>query len=130
MKKILLLFVSFCIIGCYSVERECQDFHTGTYQFQQIIGDQLQTSTFLRSKDIEVEYFESKVDSASIRWINPCECVLTKLNPSSNQDKRPIAIKIISTSENAYVFEYALVGDQKNKQRGVVQKISDELIAP
>ena len=118
------------MIGCYSVERECQDFHTGTYQFQQIIGDQLQTSTFLRSQDIEVEYFESKVDSASIRWINPCECVLTKLNPSSNQDKRPIAIKIISTSENAYVFEYALVGDQKNKQRGVVQKISDELIAP
>jgi hypothetical protein len=118
------------MISCYSVERDCQDFHTGTFQFQQIIGDGLHTSTFLRTQDLEVEYFKSNIDSASIRWINPCECILTKLNPISNQDKRPIAIKIISTSEKEYVFEYAIVGDQKNKQRGVIQKISDELVTP
>lgn len=118
------------MISCYTVERDCQDFHTGTFQFQQIIGDELQTSTFLRTNNLEVEYFKSNIDSASIRWINPCECILTKLNPISNQDKRPIAIKIISTSEKEYVFEYALVGDQKNKQRGVIQKISDELVRP
>ena len=100
-------------IGCYNVERNCNDFHTGTFQFQQIIGDQLQTSTFLRTESLEVEYFNTKVDSASIRWINDCECVLTKLNPKSNQDKRPINIKIISTKENEYVFEYALVGNQR-----------------
>lgn len=130
MKKTSLLLLCTLIISCYTVERDCQDFHTGTFQFQQIIGDELQTSTFLRTKDLEVEYFKSNIDSASIRWINPCECILTKLNPISNQDKRPIAIKIISTSEKEYVFEYALVGDQKNKQRGVIQKISDELVRP
>ena len=130
MKKIFLLLLFTLMISCYSVERDCQDFHTGTFQFQQIIGDELHTSTFLRTQDLEVEYFKSNIDSASIRWINPCECILTKLNPISNQDKRPIAIKIISTSEKEYVFEYALVGDQKNKQRGVIQKISDELVTP
>ncbi|MDG1053252.1 MAG: hypothetical protein P8O78_01315 [Flavobacteriaceae bacterium] len=130
MKKIFLLLLCTLMISCYSVERDCQDFHTGTFQFQQIIGDELHTSTFLRTQDLEVEYFKSNIDSASIRWINPCECILTKLNPISNQDKRPIAIKIISTSEKEYVFEYALVGDQKNKQRGVIQKISDELVTP
>lgn len=130
MKKTFLLLLCTLLISCYTVERDCQDFHTGTFQFQQIIGDELQTSTFLRTKDLEVEYFKSNIDSASIRWINPCECILTKLNPISNQDKRPIAIKIISTSEKEYVFEYALVGDQKNKQRGVIQKISDELVTP
>ena len=130
MKKILLLLLSSLLMSCYNVKRNCQDFHTGTFQFQQIIGDQLQTSRFLRTDSLEVEYFNTQVDSASIRWINPCECVLTKLNPTSNQDKRPIAIKIISTSQKEYVFEYSLVGDQKNKQRGKIQKISDDLLYP
>ena len=130
MKKILRLLLSSFLMSCYNVERNCQDFHTGTFQFQQIIGDQLQTSRFLRTDSLEVEYFNTQVDSASIRWINPCECVLTKLNPISNQDKRPIAIKIISTSQKEYVFEYSLVGDQKNKQRGTIQKISDDLLYP
>ena len=130
MKKIFYLLGAIGCIGCYNVERNCNDFHTGTFQFQQIIGDQLQTSTFLRTESLEVEYFNTKVDSASIRWINDCECVLTKLNPKSNQDKRPISIKIISTKENEYVFEYALVGNQKNKQRGTIIKLSNELIQP
>lgn len=120
----------FYFLGCYSVERNCAPFHTGTYQFQQIIGDRLETSIFLRTTDLEIEYFNTKIDSASIRWINPCECVLTKLNPTSNQDKRPISIKILTTTDSTYVFEYALVGDQKNKQRGMISKISDELIRP
>lgn len=130
MKKIFYILGAIGCIGCYNVERNCNDFHTGTFQFQQIIGDQLQTSTFLRTESLEVEYFNTKVDSASIRWINDCECVLTKLNPKSNQDKRPISIKIISTKENEYVFEYALVGNQKNKQRGTIVKLSNELIQP
>lgn len=122
------LLLPFFFIGCYQVERDCLEFHTGTYQFQEIIGDQLKKSTFLRSENLEIEYFESTIDSAHIRWINPCECVLTKVSPSSNQDKRPISIKIISTEKNDYVFEYALVGDLKNKQRGRINKISDSLI--
>lgn len=130
MKKIFYLLGAIGFIGCYNVERNCNDFHTGTFQFQQIIGDQLQTSTFLRTESLEIEYFNTKIDSASIRWINDCECVLTKLNPKSNQDKRPISIKIISTKENEYVFEYALVGNQKNKQRGTIVKLSNELIQP
>ena len=130
MKKIFYLLGAISCIGCYNVECNCNDFHTGTFQFQQIIGDQLQTSTFLRTESLEVEYFNTKVDSASIHLINDCECVLTKLNPKSNQDKRPISIKIISTKENEYVFEYALVGNQKNKQRGTIVKLSNELIQP
>lgn len=131
MKRItvgLLIITHF--VACYKVERNCSEFHTGTFRFQQIIGDQLQTSTFLRSEDLEIEYFNTRIDSAKIRWINPCECVLTKLNPTSNQDKRPISIKILSTTKNEYVFEYALVGKQKNKQRGKITKISEKLIRP
>ena len=55
-------------------------------------------------------------------WVK-AECILTKLNPSSNQEKRPIQIKIISTQDKNYTFEYSLVGDSKNTQRGTIQKI-------
>ena len=33
-------------------------------------------------------------------------------------------MKIISTKDKTYIFEYAFVGDNK-KQRGAVKKISD-----
>ena len=125
---LILLIILFS--GCYPVERNCAKFHKGTFIFEQIVGDQLLTSTFLRTDSLEIEYFDNKIDSASIRWINPCECVLTKLNPVSNQDKRPISIKILTTNDKEYVFEYTLVGDQKNKQRGKIVKLSDELITP
>jgi len=133
MGRLALIIIGFTLfLSCYSVERNCEEFHRGTFQFKQIIGNQLQTSTFLRSENLEIEYFNEKIDSARIRWINPCECVLTKLNPISNQDKRPISIKILTTNEDEdeYVFEYTLVGDQKNKQRGRIVKLSDELITP
>lgn len=130
MKKILSLMTFFSLCGCYTIERDCANFHEGTFKFQQIIGDQLQTSIFLRTENLEIEYFNATIDSASIRWINDCECILTKLNPTSNQDKRPISIKIISTNGNEYVFEYALVGDQKNKKRGTIIKLSDDLLKP
>ena len=53
-----------------------------------------------------------------------CECILTKLNPKSNQDKRPVQIKILSTEGNAYTFEYSFVGKSDNKQRGTIKKIN------
>ena len=56
--------------------------------------------------------------------MNDCECILTKLNPNNNQEKRPIQIRIISTKGDRYTFEYSLVGDSKNRQRGSIQKIN------
>ena len=118
-----LLFLSFLFISCYSVERDCIPFHEGTFEFSQIINGKMTRSVFQRSAQFEIEVYEGVTDTASIRWVNDCECILTKLNPSSNQDKRPIQIKILSTKENSYTFEYSLVGDNANKQRGTIQKI-------
>lgn len=121
--KRYLLFLSFLFISCYSVERDCIPFHEGTFEFSQIINGKMTRSVFQRSAQFEIEVYEGVTDTASIRWVNDCECILTKLNPSSNQDKRPIQIKILSTKENSYTFEYSLVGDNANKQRGTIQKI-------
>ena len=122
--KRMLLGVLILFQSCYTVERNCLPFHTGTFEFTQIIKNEMKTSTFTRDSLYEIEQFEGKNDTASIRWVNDCECILTKLNPTSNQEKRPIQIKIISTTQNSYVFEYSLVGDAKNTKRGTIQKIN------
>jgi hypothetical protein len=123
MKKLFWVLLLFC--ACYSVERDCLPFHSGTFEFKQIINGELKSSVFTRDSIYEIERFEGKIDTAHIRWVNDCECILTKLNPQTNQEKRPIQIKIISTEDNRYTFEYALVGDQKNKQRGTIFKIKE-----
>ena len=123
MKRILYTSL-FLFISCYSLERNCKPFQQGDFQFTQIINGEMKTSYFTRDATYEIERFENKIDTATIRWVNDCECILTKLNPTSNQDKRPIQIRIISTQgEDAYTFEYSLVGDSKNKQKGTIQKI-------
>jgi hypothetical protein len=113
-----------CLISCYKVERDCINFHTGEFEFSSIVDGTLKTSYFTRTEKLEIETYEGKIDSASIRWVNDCECILTKLNPKSNQDKRPVQIKILSTTTNTYVFEYSLVGKADNKQRGTIKKIN------
>jgi len=125
MKSIFATFLLLMFLSCYSPQRNCNKFHNGTFEFKTIVGDQLLESTFVRDENYEIETFNGKIDSASIRWVNPCECILTKLNPTSNQDKRPLSIKILTTNKNQYTFEYAIVGDKKNIQRGTVTKIDN-----
>ena len=122
LNKYLFLLI-FVFISCYNVSRNCTEFHEGEFVFKSIINGEIKTSKFIRIRNYEIEIFENKIDSAKIRWVNDCECILTKLNPKSNQEKRPIQIKILSTKENSYTFEYSLVGDLANKRRGKVIKI-------
>ena len=122
MRKILffLLLIQF---SCYELKRDCKSFHLGEFKFSQIIGGKMKTSYFKRDSLYEIEIFENKTDTARINWVSDCECVLTKLNPKNYQEKRPIQIKILSTNENSYEFEYSLVGDLKNKRRGKIEKL-------
>lgn len=116
-------FGSLLFLSCYSVDRDCKKFHTGSFEFTKMIDGEIKTSYFTRSEDLEIETYQGKIDSARIRWVNDCECILTKINPKSNQDKRPVQIKILSTEDNRYKFEYSLVGKSDNKQRGTINKL-------
>ena len=120
----LFFICLFLFSSCYTLERNCKPFQQGNFQFSQIINGEIKTSYLSRDSLYEIERYEGKIDTATIRWVNDCECILTKLSPTSNQDKRPIQIRIISTQgDDAYTFEYSLVGDSKNKQKGTIQKI-------
>ena len=112
------------LFSCYTVERDCINFHNGEFEFSSIVNGTMKTSYFTRTDKLEIEYYEGKIDSSRIRWVNDCECILTKLNPISNQEMRPVQIKILSTTSDTYTFEYSLVGKADNKKRGIIKKIN------
>ena len=123
MKKVIILSLLF--ISCYNVERDCIEFRTGSFEFSTSINDSIVKSTFIRTVNYEIEQFKGVKDSSTIRWVNECEFILTKINPKTNQEKRPIRIKILRTYGNSYDFEYSQVNNPQKINRGTVNKISD-----
>lgn len=124
MKKIAGLIALLLIIGCYSPERNCDKFRTGKFEFQTYLNGEMVTSTFVRNDSIEVDQFQGRTDTSSVRWINDCEYIVKNLNPKNRAEKQALHIKILTTEDNAYTFEYGLVGESQ-KQRGKVTKIDD-----
>jgi hypothetical protein len=119
--KILVFALLLLLVSCYNVEHNCKDFKTGKFEFIQEIDGKKNKSTFERTNDLQIETYNGKVDSASIRWVNDCEFVLQKLHPKNMLEKKTISIRILTTSKNTYQFEYSFVGDAK-KQKGTVTK--------
>ena len=115
------------LFGCYNSKRECADFKTGTFEFTYSVDGVEQTGTFVRTEDLNVDYFDNKIDSASIRWINDCEFIQKALNPKSIAEEKAIHFKILSTTDDTYTFEYQLaVKDPYKKARvekGTAKKI-------
>ena len=124
--KLQYVIVVLFFFSCYNQERNCKNFQSGTFEFESISskGDTLKT-TFIRSNDLEIDYFNNKIDSSYVNWVSECECILKKINPKNLSEGKPVQMKILSTSNDEYVFEYSFVGDVKNKNRGKARKISD-----
>tara|TARA_Y100000385_G_scaffold57081_1_gene54795 strand:- start:47215 stop:47586 length:372 start_codon:yes stop_codon:yes gene_type:complete len=122
MRFITRLLLSFLIFSCYNPERNCQNFKTGIFEYEALIGTELLTTTFNRNDTLEIDFFKGKSDSSYIRWINDCEYIVKKINPKNMAEEKAIHIKILTTKGNEYNFEYNIVGDT-NKQRGTAKKI-------
>ncbi len=111
-KRIVGLFSLFlALISCYEPQRECKDFKNGTFEFTTMVGQEERTTTFERRGDLEIDYYEGKADSSSIRWINDCEFIVQKLHPKNRAEQQAIHMKILTTTKNSYTFEYGLVGE-------------------
>lgn len=128
MKLFFSLFSLVLLTSCYTVERECSDFKTGTFEFTYTLDSIEQTGRFTRTKNFNIDFYEGKVDSSSVRWINDCEFILKKLHPLSNSEKDAIHMKILSTTEDSYTFEYKLAVKRPNRplnvEKGVAKKIN------
>jgi hypothetical protein len=122
MRYFSAFILSLLFISCYNPERNCEDFRTGTFEFEAYLEGDLVKTTFIRNDSIEIEIYKDKRDTASIRWINDCEYILKSLKPKNLAQEKPIHMKIISTSNNSYTFEYKIVG-KNTKQKGRVVKV-------
>ncbi|SIS68833.1 hypothetical protein SAMN05421766_103394 [Zobellia uliginosa] len=108
--------------SCYQPERNCTDFKDGKYSFTTTIDGEEKTTLFERYGDLEIDYYEGKADSSSVRWINDCEYIVKKLNPKNKSEEQSIHMKILSTTEDSYTFEFNIVG-QGQPSRGTAIKI-------
>ena len=109
--------------GCLEPERNCAAFRTGTFTFTSEIGGVEKTTTFVRTEKMEIDYFEGKADTSSIRWINECEYVVKKLHPETISEEQSIHMKILSTTEDSYTFEYSILGNaEKSRGTAYIQK--------
>ena len=126
MKKLTLLLISLAFVSCYEQQRDCKAFRTGKFRFEHEVNGVKKFTVFERNDSLELETFEGKIDTAIIRWVNDCEYVLQKKNPKNMQEKKAIAMKILTTSGNSYTFEFGVVGSDA-KQTGTVTKLNQTL---
>ena len=124
MKKTIILPALLLLLSCYDAERNCKDFKTGKFKFEYKVDGIKKTTLFERNDSIEIETFDGKTDTASIRWVNDCEYVLLKLHPKNMAEEKAIGMKILTTTKNSYTFEFGMVGSDA-KQKGTVTKIND-----
>lgn len=124
MKKLLIIPILLLAVSCYNVERNCKDFKTGKFKFEYEVDGVKKTTFFERNDSIEIETFDGKTDTASVRWVNDCEYVLKKLHPKNMAEQKSIDMKILTTKDNTYTFEFGMVGVAQ-KQKGTVTKLSD-----
>lgn len=120
--KLFLCLLSLLMTSCYQVERNCNDYKTGNFKSTITIDGKDYVSTFTRNDTLQTETFHGKTDSATVRWINDCEMVFKTINPKSMSDKKDVHLKILTTTDSSYTFEYSYVGETK-KQKGVAVKI-------
>ena len=122
MKKLLLLYLMLCVFSCYSVDRDCKNFQTGTFESTISIDGKDYISIFRRNDSVQIETFENKTDSAYVRWINDCEVIFKTINPKNRAEKKDIHLKILKTTIDSYTFEYSYVGEVLN-QKGIAKPI-------
>lgn len=128
MKLFFILLLMLLLTSCFNVERNCSDYQTGTFEFTYTINGIEKTGRFVRTDTLNIDYYEGKVDSSSVRWINDCEFILKKINPKSISEKDAMHMKILSTTNNSYSFEYKLAIKKPNRElhveKGIAKKIN------
>ena len=122
-KYFIFFVLSFLFTSCYNQERNCKDYKTGKFEFQQEIDGKVEKSVFERTETLQIETFRGKTDTSTVRWVNDCEFVLQKLHPKNRAEKKAVQMKILTTNQNGYTFEYSFVGEP-SKQKGTVTQIN------
>ncbi|AXO79141.1 DNA topoisomerase IV [Olleya aquimaris] len=115
--KILYLLLITTFFSCYTIERDCKTFKTGQFYSEVKIGDITYKSNFTRNDSLQIETYDGKIDSTQVRWVNDCEVIYKTINPKNMAERKDVHLKILTTTDSSYTFEYSYVGEI-NKQKG------------
>ena len=121
--KFISLFIFIGLFSCYETTRNCTDYKTGSFYSEVKTNDgEIYKTKFNRSETLQIEVYQNKIDSTQIRWINDCEVIFKTINPKNMAEQKDIHLKILTTTNSSYTFEYSYVGENK-KQKGIAYKI-------
>ena len=130
MKLLKLLQINFFLVfffgflfSCVIPEKNCSHFKIGEFNFESKTENGVYNSRTIRNDSIEIEFFDSSIDTSRITWVSECEYILRKLKPKTLYEEKAVSVKIIKTFEKGYLFEYSFVGDKKNRARGNAFKV-------
>lgn len=118
-----LVFFSTLFFSCVIPEKNCSQFKVGEFNFESKTENGVYNSRTIRNDSIEIEFFDSSIDTSRITWVSECEYILRKLKPKTLYEEKAVSVKIIKTFEKGYLFEYSFVGDKKNRARGNAFKV-------
>lgn len=93
---------------------------TGT--FETFIDDSDITSIAIRNGSIQIETFNKKKDTFSIKWKSLFEYSLFKTNPKNGLDSTEFIVKITGIHKNSYTFRAHYKGSNF-KQNGEAVKV-------
>lgn len=127
MKKFFFAFLLFPFFSCYQTERNCSEFRTGTFEFTYTENGEEKIGKFIRTEEYSIEYFDGKVDTSSVRWINDCEFITKKLHPTNPNEEKALHMKILSTTKSSYTFEYKYAVKEPNKKQLVVKGLAKKI---
>ena len=117
------ILILILLTSCQQQECNPKEFKTGKFEFVQELNGKKETTVFERNDKFQIETFNGKTDTATVRWVNDYEFILQKTHPKNMKEKKAISMKILSTKGKTYTFEYSFVGEAK-KQTGIVTKIN------
>ncbi|WP_042243379.1 hypothetical protein [Jejuia pallidilutea] len=121
MKNTLLLLSVLLLSSCYQSERNCTDFKTGKFYSESTTNGIVYTSEFIRTETLQIETYNNHVDSSEVRWINDCEVIFRTINPKNMAEQKDIHLKILTTTDSSYTYEYSYVGEV-NKAKGTAYR--------
>jgi hypothetical protein len=118
----LLILILFFTTSCYENTRDCKDFQEGTFIWEQESGGKLLKTEFTRTKNFQIERFETKIDTSRIEWVNDCEWRVIPIDPKTNAESRAYLFKILTTNKDSYTFEFTQSGRDQIYKGTAVKK--------
>ena len=122
--KLIYILLLLSLFSCYEKSRNCTDYKTGEFYSEVTIDGKLNKSKFIRTDTLQIETYDKKVDSTQLRWINDCEVIFKTIKPKNMAEQKDIHLKILTTTDSSYTFEYSYVGETK-KQKGVAYRVKN-----